>query len=63
VAAWYPDERDHVGPEHLDPEYVAAYDARTQLDVEEALALPRPLSIVERDVRGGIYATYVCAAR
>lgn len=38
---WYPDERDHAGPEHLDPEYVAAYDAKTQLDLDAALALLR----------------------
>ena len=28
-------EEDH--PEHLDPEYVAGYDAKTQLDLEDAL--------------------------
>jgi SAM-dependent methyltransferase len=38
VAGWYPVERDHAGPEHLDPEYVAAYDAKTRLDLEDALA-------------------------
>jgi SAM-dependent methyltransferase len=38
---WYPDERDHAGPEHLDPAYVAGYDAKTQLDVEAVLALLR----------------------
>jgi SAM-dependent methyltransferase len=37
TAAWYPDEREHAGLEHLDPEYVAGYDAKTQLDLEEAL--------------------------
>jgi SAM-dependent methyltransferase len=41
VAGWYPAEQAHAGPEHLDPEYVAAYDAKTQLDLEEALALLR----------------------
>ena len=38
---WYPDERDHAGPEHLDDEYVAGYDAKTQLDLEAALELLR----------------------
>ena len=38
---WYPVEREHAGPEHLDPDYVAAYDAKTQLDLDEALALLR----------------------
>ena len=32
------DERTHAGPEHLDPEYVGGYDAKTQLDLEAALA-------------------------
>jgi SAM-dependent methyltransferase len=35
--SWYLDERAHVGPEHLDPAYVAGYDAKTQLDLEPAL--------------------------
>jgi SAM-dependent methyltransferase len=39
--AWYLDERAHAGPEHLDPGYVAGYDAKAQLDLEEALALLR----------------------
>jgi SAM-dependent methyltransferase len=34
---WYPDEREHAGPEHLDPGYVAGYDAKAALDVESAL--------------------------
>jgi SAM-dependent methyltransferase len=41
VPGWYPDELDRAGPEHLDPEYVAAYDAKTQLDLDEALKLLR----------------------
>lgn len=41
TATWYPDERAHAGPEHLDAEYVAGYDAKTQLDLEDALALLR----------------------
>jgi SAM-dependent methyltransferase len=39
--SWYPDERDHAGPEHLDTAYVAGYDAKTQLDLKDALALLR----------------------
>lgn len=38
---WYPAEREHAGPEHLDPDYVAAYDAKTRLDLEAALELLR----------------------
>jgi SAM-dependent methyltransferase len=41
VPGWYPDEPGHAGPEHLDPEYVGAYDAKTQLDPEEELKLLR----------------------
>jgi hypothetical protein len=72
--SWYPDERDHAGPEHLDPGYVAGYDAKTQLDLEQAhvrdehstfswlresLFEHAAFEIVDRHVRGGIYATYV----
>jgi SAM-dependent methyltransferase len=42
--AWYPSEREHAGPEHLDEAYVAGYDAKSQFDpqdLEEALALLR----------------------
>lgn len=39
--SWYPDERDQAGLEHLDAAYVAGYDAKTQLDLEDALALLR----------------------
>ena len=38
---WYPNEREHAGPEHLDDEYVAGYDAKTHLDLEAALELLR----------------------
>jgi SAM-dependent methyltransferase len=41
IETWYPDERAHAGPEHLDPEYVAGYDAKAGLEVEDALALLR----------------------
>jgi predicted RNA methylase len=33
------DERIHAGSEHLDPEYVRAYDAKTRLDVEAQIQL------------------------
>jgi SAM-dependent methyltransferase len=39
--SWYPDELEHAGPEHLHADYVAAYDAKTQLDLEDALGLLR----------------------
>ncbi len=38
---WYLDERAHAGPEHLDPAYVASYDAKTGLDLAPALDLLR----------------------
>jgi SAM-dependent methyltransferase len=41
VTGWRLDERTHAGPEHLDPGYVADYDAKTQLDLETALRLLR----------------------
>ena len=40
-AGWYPDELDRAGREHLDAAYVAGYDAKTQLDLEESLAFLR----------------------
>ena len=39
--AWYPNERANAGPEHLDAEYVAGYDVKTQLELEDALSLLR----------------------
>jgi SAM-dependent methyltransferase len=39
--AWYPNERAHAGPEHLDAGHVAGYDAKTQLELEDALSLLR----------------------
>jgi SAM-dependent methyltransferase len=39
--SWYPDERSLAGPEHLDPAYVASYDAKTGLDLGAALDLLR----------------------
>jgi SAM-dependent methyltransferase len=41
VTGWHLDERTHAGPEHLDPEYVSTYDAKTQLDLEAALVVLR----------------------
>ena len=41
MSGWHLDERAHAGPEHLDSAYVAGYDAKTGLDLEEALALLR----------------------
>jgi SAM-dependent methyltransferase len=41
TAGWYPVEREHAGPEHLDADYVAGYDAKTRLDLEDALGLLR----------------------
>jgi SAM-dependent methyltransferase len=38
---WYLDERAYAGPEHLEPDYVAGYDAKTGLEVDAALALLR----------------------
>jgi ubiquinone/menaquinone biosynthesis C-methylase UbiE len=35
--AWYPDELAHAGPEHLDPQYVAAYDRKAGVDPAEEL--------------------------
>jgi SAM-dependent methyltransferase len=39
--SWLLDERAHAGPEHLDPDYVASYDAKTGLDLDDALDLLR----------------------
>jgi ubiquinone/menaquinone biosynthesis C-methylase UbiE len=41
VPAWYPDERIRAGPEHLDPGYVAGYDVKAGIDLDEELALLR----------------------
>lgn len=39
--AWYPDECVLAGPEHLEANYVAGYDAKAALEVEPALELLR----------------------
>jgi SAM-dependent methyltransferase len=41
TGGWYPDEPALAGPEHLETEYVAGYEAKTQLDLDAALALLR----------------------
>jgi SAM-dependent methyltransferase len=41
TADWYPVERERAGPEHLDADYVAGYDAKTGLELESALDLLR----------------------
>jgi SAM-dependent methyltransferase len=39
--SWLPDETAHAGREHLDPAYVARYEAKAGLEAEEELALLR----------------------
>jgi SAM-dependent methyltransferase len=47
---WYIDEFAHAGDEHLDPEYVATYDRKSQTDPSEDLALLREMGMNERSV-------------
>lgn len=42
---WFPDELDHAGPEHLDPEYVVGYDAKAGTDPAEDVALLSELGL------------------
>lgn len=42
---WYPDELEWAGPEHLDPEFVAAYDEKQQFDPRADIALLAELGI------------------
>jgi SAM-dependent methyltransferase len=35
VRSWYPNELDTAGPEHLDADFVAGYDAKAQFDPTE----------------------------
>ena len=54
---WYPEELASAGEEHLDPEYVAAYDRKAALDPVEDVAIMRahglgPESVVV-DLGGG----------
>ncbi len=44
------DEFAHAGAEHLDPEYVAAYDRKARSDPSEDLAVLRGLGFSERSV-------------
>ena len=46
--SWYLDELAHAGREHLDPEYVASYDAKTGLEIQPDVALLRELGMDER---------------
>ena len=42
---WYLDEVAHAGPEHLDPAYVASYDAKAGFDPADELARLRQLGL------------------
>lgn len=44
---WFPDEAAHAGDEHLDPAYVAGYDAKAGTDPAEEVALLRGLGLDE----------------
>lgn len=41
IPGWYPEEIIHAGEEHLDPGYVATYDAKAQTDPADDVALLR----------------------
>lgn len=45
LPTWFPDELAHAGPEHLDPDYVEAYDAKAGTDPAEDVALLRALGL------------------
>ena len=45
TAPWHLDELLHAGPEHLDPGYVAAYDAKSPTDWSDDLATLSTLGI------------------
>jgi SAM-dependent methyltransferase len=47
---WYIDEFAHAGDEHLDPEYVATYDRKSQTDSTPDLALLKALGMNEESV-------------
>lgn len=47
---WYIDEFAHAGEEHLDPEYVATYDRKSQTDPSEDLALLQAMGMNEQSV-------------
>lgn len=42
---WWLDEHAHAGAEHLDPKYVAEYDAKAQFDPGEDMAVLRSLGV------------------
>jgi len=46
--SWYLDELAHAGREHLDPEYVASYDAKTGFEIQPDVALLRELGMDDR---------------
>jgi SAM-dependent methyltransferase len=48
--SWYIDEFAHAGEEHLDPEYVAAYDRKSQTDPSDDLALLQEMGMNEQSV-------------
>jgi SAM-dependent methyltransferase len=66
VPAWYLDERAHAGPEHLDPAYADAYDAKTWADLEDDRALLRSHGLGPRttlvDLGAGTGALALAAA-
>lgn len=45
--AWFPDELAHAGPEHLDAEYVAGYDAKSATNPDEEVRPLRQLGLIE----------------
>ncbi len=47
---WFFDEFAHAGAEHLDPEYVAAYDRKARSDPSEDLAVLSGVGLSERSV-------------
>ena len=47
---WYIDEFAHAGEEHLDPEYVATYDRKSQIDPSTDLALLQEMGLNEQSV-------------
>jgi SAM-dependent methyltransferase len=42
---WFPDERAHAGPEHLDAAYMATYDRKAAVDPTADVALLRGLGL------------------
>ena len=48
--SWFFDESAHAGDEHLDPEYVAAYDRKAGFDPAQDLGLLRTLGLNESSV-------------